>query len=76
MVTRRLSLVRCMLACALVLFGAGLEGRQRGDARTTLFEGARLIAGDGSAPLENSAFLVDGETFTWVGRKGERQVPS
>jgi imidazolonepropionase-like amidohydrolase len=65
-----------MLACALVLFGAGLEGLQRGDARTTLFEGARLIAGDGTAPIENSAFLVDGETFTWVGRKGERQVPS
>ena len=65
-----------MLACVLVLFGAGLEGLQRGEARTTLFEGARLIVGDGSAPIENAAFLVDGETFTWVGRKGERQVSS
>ena len=73
MVTSRLSLFRCMLACALILFGAGLDGLQRGEARTTLFEGARLIVGDGSAPIENSAFLVEGETFTWVGKKGERQ---
>jgi imidazolonepropionase-like amidohydrolase len=41
-----------------------------------LFEDARLIVGDGSAPIENSAFLVEGETFTWVGKKGERQPSS
>ena len=76
MATSRLSFFRCVLACALVLFGAGLEGLQRGEAQATLFEGARLIVGDGSAPIENSAFLVDGETFAWVGRKGERQPSS
>src|SRR4030095_2371151 len=76
MVTSRLSLFRCVLACVPGLFGAGLEGLQRGEAPTTLFEGARLIVGDGSAPIENSAFLVDGETFTWVGKKGERQPSS
>jgi hypothetical protein len=31
-----------------------------------LFEGARLIAGDGSAPVENSAFLVENNRFTPV----------
>ena len=76
MVTSRLSFFRCVLACALVVFGVGLEGLQRGGAQTTLFEGARLIVGDGSAPIENSAFLVEGETFAWVGRKGERQPSS
>jgi imidazolonepropionase-like amidohydrolase len=40
----------------------------------TLFEGARLIRGDG-APIENSAFLVEGNRFTRVGRKGEIQPP-
>ena len=39
------------------------------------FEGARLIVGDGSAPIENSAFLVEGNTFTWVGRQGEAEPP-
>jgi imidazolonepropionase-like amidohydrolase len=38
------------------------------------FEGARLIVGDGSAPIESSAFIVEGDSFTWVGRKGERQA--
>jgi imidazolonepropionase-like amidohydrolase len=40
------------------------------------FEGARLIAGDMSPAIENSAFLVEGNSFTWVGRLGERQPPA
>jgi imidazolonepropionase-like amidohydrolase len=40
------------------------------------FEGARLIVGDTSATIESSAFLVEGDSFTWVGRKGERQPPA
>ncbi len=39
------------------------------------FEGARLIVGDGNAPIENSAFLVEDDVFTWVGRQGENQPP-
>ena len=39
------------------------------------FEGARLIVGDGSAPIESSAFLVEGDAFTWVGKQGQRQPP-
>jgi imidazolonepropionase-like amidohydrolase len=42
----------------------------------TLFEGARLIVGNGSAPIENSAFLVQGDSITWVGTRGERQPPA
>src|SRR5207244_908901 len=40
-----------------------------------LFEGARLIAGDGSAPIDNSAFLVEDGTITKVGRKGDVSAP-
>src|SRR5258705_2821558 len=36
-----------------------------------LFEGARLIGGDGAAPIENSAFIVENGQFGRVGRKGE-----
>jgi imidazolonepropionase-like amidohydrolase len=42
----------------------------------TVFEGARLIAGDGNMPIENAAFLVGNDRFTRVGRKGELQVPA
>ncbi len=41
-----------------------------------LFEGARLITGDGSAPVENSAFLVENNRFTRIGKKGELRAPA
>jgi imidazolonepropionase-like amidohydrolase len=41
----------------------------------TLFEGARLIAGEEIAPIENAAFLIEGDTVTRVGRKGEVPLP-
>jgi imidazolonepropionase-like amidohydrolase len=53
---------------------AWLSAQQAGPA--TLFEGARLIVGDGRAPIDNSAFLVQGDTIIWVGRSGERQAPA
>src|SRR5690349_11866556 len=57
--------------CACVLEGAF----QSGSGGALWFEGARLIVGDASAPIENSAFLIEGDTFTWVGKKGDRQAP-
>jgi imidazolonepropionase-like amidohydrolase len=42
-------------------------------SNVTLFEGARLIAGDGSAPIEASAFLVEGGIL--VAARGEIPVP-
>jgi len=38
-------------------------------------EGARLIVGDGSAPIEDAALLVEADTFVWVGPRGEREPP-
>ncbi len=42
----------------------------------TVFEGARLIVGDGQPPIENAAFIVDNGRFVQVGRTGEVQVPA
>jgi imidazolonepropionase-like amidohydrolase len=44
--------------------------------RALWFEGARLISGDQSETIESSAFLVEGDSFSWVGRQGERQPPA
>lgn len=44
-------------------------------SRVTLFEGARLITGDGSAPIENSEFVVEDTLFTRVGKRGQVPVP-
>jgi imidazolonepropionase-like amidohydrolase len=42
----------------------------------TAFEGARLISGDGRAPVENATIVVSGARFTQVGRSGEVKVPA
>ena len=42
----------------------------------TVFEGARVIIGDGSAPIENAAFIVSGNRFTQIGRAGSVKVPA
>jgi len=40
-----------------------------------LYEGARLIAGDGSQPIASSAMLVENGTITRVGAKGSVSAP-
>src|SRR5690349_310805 len=57
------------LVALVVLATAGLASAQ------TLFEGARLITGDGNV-IENSAFIVTGNQISKVGRKGEVSLPS
>lgn len=41
-----------------------------------LFEGARLIDGNGGAPIEDSAFLMENNKISKVGKKGEIQAPA
>jgi imidazolonepropionase-like amidohydrolase len=59
----------------LVAFAAATFA-QHASAQTVLFEGARLIAGDGSAALENSAILVERGSITRIGRSGEIAAPA
>src|SRR5262245_58151054 len=42
----------------------------------TIFEGARLISGAGDTPIESSAFIVENNKFSRVGKKGELQAPA
>ena len=41
-----------------------------------VYEGARLIIGDATAPIENGAFVVQNGRFTAVGRRGAVPVPA
>jgi len=41
----------------------------------TVFEGARLIVGDGSTPIENAVFIVDDTRFVQVGRSNSMEIP-
>src|SRR5262245_32417299 len=70
-------LVRWLGWLALVAVVASVAAGQNRPANpSVLFEGGRLIAGDGRPPLENAAFLVEGSRFTKVGRKGEIPLPA
>lgn len=68
-----LLLVTCLFLAAAWPWRADGQGRT---TNATVFEGARLITGDGSAPIENSAFIVVNNQFTQVGRRGQLQIPA
>ncbi len=65
-----------VLLFLVATFAARLESQAPQGTGVTVFEGARLIAGDGSAPIENAAFVVQNNRFTQVGRKGQVNVPA
>ncbi len=61
----------------LAAAGTWISAVQRGRATgSILFEGARLIAGDGGRPIADSAFLVTNGKFARVGKKGEIALPA
>ena len=70
--TRR-AFLAAMLAAAAA-FPAAAQTPPAGGV--SLFEGARLIIGDGSAPIEDSAFVVANNRIADVGRRGQLAVPA
>ena len=75
----RRSLIRSLVpalplgAVALALAACSSSGADGSAA--TVFEGARVIVGDGSAPIEDAVFVVEGGRFTQVGPRGEVEAP-
>ena len=64
-----------ILSLALVFF-AGCGSPDVGSvANVTVFEGARLIVGDGSVPIEDAVFIVENARFTQVGSRADVQIP-
>ena len=61
------------LSFALFALGAQL---QPAAAQPVLFEGARVIPGDGSPALEDAAIVVEGGRITRIGKKGEIAAPA
>jgi len=66
-----------VLSASLV---AGLNGLRTGEVQaqgaTTAFEGARVITGDGRAPIENATIVVTGGRITQVGPSASVNVPA
>ena len=66
---------RTLFFLAALLMPALLIG-QAPAGNVTAFEGARLIVGDGAAPIDNAIFIVSGNRFTQIGRAGQVQIPA
>jgi imidazolonepropionase-like amidohydrolase len=67
--------MRTFLAFTLLIL-AGCSTAKQEAASATVFEGARLITGDGSTPVENSAFVIENAKVTAVGHKGDIMAPA
>jgi len=76
-VVARLVKVLPMAVLALVAGGSAAQVTygSASPERAVLYEGATLIPGDGQAAIVDSAFLVEGERITRVGRKGQMALP-
>ncbi|HEX2724362.1 MAG TPA: amidohydrolase family protein [Beijerinckiaceae bacterium] len=55
---------------------AGLVAPAQAQTVVTAFEGARLIVGDGSAPIENGTLVIDGAKIVQAGRAADVQLPA
>src|SRR5262252_4698502 len=64
-----------LTALAYGIFCFAYPRPQSPSDRAVLYEGARLIAGDGSAPIESSAILVENGIITRIGSKGTISAP-
>jgi len=64
---------------ALVVIGCGLTvtaPAQTPARGITVFEGARVIVGDGRPPIDNGSFVVDGTRFVQIGRAQDVKAPA
>jgi imidazolonepropionase-like amidohydrolase len=65
-----------IIASVIAAAGCSSSGASQTTGGTaTIFEGARLVIGDGSPPIENAAFVVENRQFVRVGRRGEVAAP-
>ena len=72
---RSLILLGLLLIAPFLLAGCSDQGENSGAASVTVFEGVRVIVGDGSEPIEDGALVVQDDRVTQVGGRGEIQVP-
>jgi imidazolonepropionase-like amidohydrolase len=71
---RRFTLAATCLTIGFV--SIALHSQTRPVSNAVVYEGARLILGDASAPIDNGALVVQNGRFTAVGRKGAVPAPA
>jgi imidazolonepropionase-like amidohydrolase len=72
----RVKLHRALALLLTLVVGGCAPERGEDSAATTLFEGARVITGDGSPPIEDGAFVVRNGRIVEIGGRGAIEAPS
>ena len=65
-----------LIAVAAAYSVEPVKAQSRQSTSVVLYEGARLISGDGSQPIASSAMLVESGMITRVGAKGSVNAPA
>ena len=73
MIRKTLALT-ALLIVATIYFAPPTETQSRSSA-ATIYEGARIIPGNGSQPIANAAMLVENGIITKIGAKGSIDAP-
>jgi imidazolonepropionase-like amidohydrolase len=71
-------MLRALAGCAAMigLLASAVRPQQPAQPPATIFERARLIVGDGSAPIEDGAFVVRAGHIVAIGPRSEVNVPA
>ena len=72
---RRLRILVCCIAAASA-GSLAVHSQSRGPSGAVIYEGARLIVGDGRAPIDGGAFVVQNGRISAVGRQGAIAAPA
>ena len=72
---RKTLVLATLIAIAAAYSAEPARTQTRPSTSVVLYEGARLIAGDGSQAIASSAMLVENGTITRVGAKGSVNAP-
>jgi imidazolonepropionase-like amidohydrolase len=66
------------LACWIIvaLLGVAAYSQSSSPSQAVIYEGGRLIIGDGSTPIEDGTFVVQNGRFTAIGRKRDLKAPA
>ena len=74
---RRVTMLTCSALVGLAAIAASSQSLGPDNvSKAVLYEGGRLIVGDGTAPLEAGAFLVQNGRISALGRKGMVTAPA
>ena len=67
---------RALSSLAIVMLASLTLSSQTRTPGPVVYEGARLITGDGGAPIENGAFLVQNGRISAIGPRADVKVPA